>query len=372
MKYLLTTLIFTLLAFSSEASANIKIKKVDMKKFGDKGKINIHYDGLLKDYPTLKVSGKSVLIDIPNSKVSQTINKAFTFATKNTKDTVIKASQKSANATKFKAVLPYSLTKMKDKISLMIKDNRIELVVPHKAVKLTAKTKSMLKAQKERFKKKNPKAYLNEKYLDRLIKENGEVAIVKPQAEPTKQTDTVNTIAAASQTTRNTDKKSLNYLDMAGKFVAVIGVMLLFGLGVVTLMKKGFIKKGKLGFLNKTDQIQVLSQTYIAPKKSLMMIKAHDQVFLVSNTEAGIHPISEMSNPMGILKQGEKAVAGMNFDDNVDVAQADKLLEDKITLKKDITQSNKESSLSDYLGIKDQVKFSDQIKKKVKGLKPLQ
>ena len=103
-----------------------------------------------------------------------------------------------------------------------------------------------------------------------------------------------------------------------------------------------------------------------------MMIKAHDQVFLVSNTEAGIHPISEMKNPMGILKAGEKEVAGTNFDESVFLADSDEALDKKITLKKDITQSNKESSLSSYIGIKDQVKFSDQIKKKVKGLKPLQ
>lgn len=371
MKYLLTTFLLTAFALSSNAFANIKIKKVDMKKFGDKGKINIYYDGLLKDYPTLQVSGKSVLIDIPNAQVNQTINKGFSFATKNTKDTTIQASQKSANKAKFKAVLPYSLTSMRDKVSLMIKDNRIELVVPHKSIKV-AVIKKPMDVQKEQFKKKNPKKYLNEKYLENLIKENGNVAIAQPKTVTAKQTDTVKTSAAASQAVKNTGKKSLNYLDMAGKFVAVIGVMLLFGLGVITLMKKGFIKKGKLGFLNKTDQIQVLSQTYIAPKKSLMMIKAHDQVFLVSNTEAGIHPISEMKNPMGILKAGEKAVVGMNFDDNVDLAQEDKLLDEKITLKRDITQSNKESSLSDYLGIKDQVKFSDQIKKKVKGLKPLQ
>tara|TARA_B100001971_G_scaffold215193_1_gene259947 strand:+ start:24408 stop:25493 length:1086 start_codon:yes stop_codon:yes gene_type:complete len=359
------------------ANANINIKKVDIKKFGDKGKINIHYTGVLKDYPTLNVSGKSVLVDIPGAKVSQKINKAFNFATANSKDTQIQAVQKDANTIKFKANLPYSLTKDKDKISLMIKDNKIELVVPHKKMKETvakavakkpvAKT-TMLEAQKKKFKERNPKTYLNEKYLEKLIKENGEV-VVKPSPN---QVDTVNTKAAKSQAPKTTSNQSISFIEYAGKFVAFLGVVLLLFYGVITLMKKGFIKKGKLGFLNKTDQIQVLSQTYIAPKKSLMMIKAHDQVFLVSNTEAGIHPISEMKNPMGILKAGEKEVAGTNFDESVFLADSDEALDKKITLKKDITQSNKESSLSSYIGIKDQVKFSDQIKKKVKGLKPLQ
>ncbi len=137
-------------------------------------------------------------------------------------------------------------------------------------------------------------------------------------------------------------------------------------------MKKGFIKKGKLGFLNKTDQIQVVSQTYIAPKKSLMMVKAHNQVFLVSNTEAGIHPISEIRDVAGYLKEGERKIAGDNFDDNLNVAEISKESMDKVKLKEDITQSNKQSSLSDYMKMKDKVKFSDQIRKKAKSLKPLQ
>lgn len=368
MKYLLTTLILSIFTFSMNAQANIAINKVDIKKFGDKGKINIYYSGVLKDYPTLNVSGKNVLVDIPGAKVKSAIKKAFNFATAHSKDTEVSAVQKSADTAKFVASLPYSLNKHRDKISLMIKDNRIELVVPHMRVKDSTPKKTMAQAQKENFKKRNPKTYLNEKYLDNLIKENGEV-VVKPAP---KQVDTVKTSAAKSQAPKNTGNSSISFIEYAGKFVAFLGVVLLLFYGVITLMKKGFIKKGKLGFLNKTDQIQVLSQTYIAPKKSLMMIKAHDQVFLVSNTEAGIHPISEMNNPMGILKAGEKSIAGANFDDSVNLANDDSALEQKITLKKDITKSNKESSLSSYMGIKDQVKFSDQIKKKVKGLKPLQ
>ena len=136
-------------------------------------------------------------------------------------------------------------------------------------------------------------------------------------------------------------------------------------------MKKGFLKRGKLGFLNNADQISVLNQTYIAPKKSLMLIKAHNQVFLVSNTDHGIHPISEIKDAAGLLKDGEKTISGHNFDTKLSDADEDKSIETKVKLKDDITKSNQESSLSSYLNVKDKVKFSDQLKKKVKNLKPL-
>ena len=101
------------------------------------------------------------------------------------------------------------------------------------------------------------------------------------------------------------------------------------------------------------------------------MIKAHNQVFLVSNTDAGIHPISEINDVAGLLKDGERKIAGTNFDDNLGQADQVESIESKIKLKEDITKSNKQSSLSDYIDVKDKVKFSDQIKKKVKNLKPL-
>ena len=161
-------------------------------------------------------------------------------------------------------------------------------------------------------------------------------------------------------------------METGGKFVASLGLILLLIYGVVLLMKKGFIKKGKLGFLSNADTISVISQNYIAPKKSLMLIRAHNQVFLVSNTETGIHPISEIKDAAGLLKGGEIAVSGHNFDTNLQEANDDEVNDEKITLKEDITQSNKKSSLSSYINVKEKVKFSEQIKSKVKNLKPLQ
>ena len=103
-----------------------------------------------------------------------------------------------------------------------------------------------------------------------------------------------------------------------------------------------------------------------------MLIKAHNQVFLVSNTEQGIHPISEIKDAAGLFKEGEKAISGHNFDTNLTEANLDELNEKKVKIKEDITKSNQQSSLSNYVDVKDKVRFSDQIKNKVKNLKPLQ
>lgn len=363
-----------LLALScSFAFGEVEIKSMDFKSTKDQGRLVIKFDGALKEYPELRVSNSLIHVVIPDSKIKREINKKVAFSSK-TKDTSLNVSASSHNSSKLKAVFPFSMAKYKDKVSLMIKDNKIELNFPR--VKVAPK-KVVAKAAKKKVKKKAPKKdYLNEDYLNSLLKvdktkEKKKVVagkIIRPKMD---NDEVKTTLAGIQKNPATSSKSSFSLVEYGGKFVAFLAVTLLLFYGIVTLMKKGFIKKGKLGFLNKTDQVQVLSQTYIAPKKSLMMIKAHNQVFLVSNTDAGIHPISEINDVAGLLKDGERKIAGTNFDDNLGQADQVESIESKIKLKEDITKSNKQSSLSDYIDVKDKVKFSDQIKKKVKNLKPL-
>lgn len=72
-----------------------------------------------------------------------------------------------------------------------------------------------------------------------------------------------------------------------------------------------------------------------------------------------------------LLKNGEKTITGHNFDTNLESSTQDENNDSKIKIKEDIMLSNKESALSSYSEIKEKVKFSDQLKKKVKNLKPL-
>jgi len=194
-------------------------------------------------------------------------------------------------------------------------------------------------------------------------------------------------------------KSNFSIMGYVGKFVAFLAVMIAGFYGVLTLFKKGIIKKGKLGFLNSTKLVEVLSTTHIAPKKSLIMIKAHKQVFLISNTEAGMTLVSEIKDVAGLIKTGEEEITGSNFDTNLNVANKtsiqfklkevdtrnsygedddfemdslDDMLNDSVPAKNagKKTSTNALASI-EKTPVQDQVRFSDTIKNKVKNLKQL-
>ncbi len=373
--------IFTLLLMtflSSSVFAEVHITKMKFNKDAHKGVITLHYKGLLNGYPELKITGKEIKVSIPDSKVNKRLMTSASFST-STNDASISAYSLSRNSSELKAALAFNVQKIKDKVALTIKDNRIELSFPRIKVAVANTKKPIEKVKKKEIVKTSPKSnvkkeFLDEKYLDNLLDVKGEkvkkVAKIEGLKSDKALLDQVTSKQAAPLQPKQSNQISL--VEYGGKFVAFLGFVLLLFYGVIVVMKKGFIKKGKLGFLNNADQISVVSQTYIGPKKSLMLIKAHNQVFLVSNTEQGIHPISEIKDAAGLFKAGEKELSGHNFDTNLEVAEGEPELDKKIVLKEDITKSNKESSLSSYLNVKEKVSFSDQLKKKVKNLKPLQ
>ncbi len=119
--------------------------------------------------------------------------------------------------------------------------------------------------------------------------------------------------------------------------------------------------------------IQVLSTTYVAPKRSLMVVKAHNQIFLVSNSETGLQLVSEMTDTAGLIKAGEKIVTGSNFDVNLGTAEESDE-EIGLKLKENINESTpvpEEKGIA-ALSAKDIVKFSDELKKKAKKLRPIE
>ena len=385
-------IILLTLTMTSIASGKVSIGKLDFSKNKTQGKLVISYDGDFGEYPELKVSNSSITVAIPDAAVRSSYDRRVNFAN-NSRDTRIRSFQFKKNIAHIKTTLPFDIKKLEHKVSLTIKDNKIELSFPRQKVspkKFQAnQALKDISKNKKAFAKSSIKfadSILDESYLAGLEKEQSQKSLTKRnkkvvQISPNKiesnkvlnKKDEVKTImSAGSPTVKSGVKSSFSLLEYGGKFVAFLGVVLLLFYGLIVLMKKGVIKKGKLGFLNNTDQVQVVGQTFIAPKKSLMMIKAHNQVFLVSNTDSGIHLISEIKDASGYLKQGEKIIAGNNFDDNLDSAKNDESVPQKIKLKEDIALSNQKSALSNYKEIKEKVKFSDQLKKKVKNLKPLQ
>jgi hypothetical protein len=106
------------------------------------------------------------------------------------------------------------------------------------------------------------------------------------------------------------------------------------------------------------------------------MVQAHKQVFLIATSETGVHFLSEIKDTAELIKSGEQFVTGTNFDnevtgaDNRDVTFKTK---DNSRLTAELEALENENFMSDKVApkIKDTVKFSDQIKSKVKNMKQL-
>lgn len=369
-----------ILIFAYNAIAEVSIKDISFKSPGKIGKLVINYDGSLKDYPTMSVKNGFIDIVIPESKVRNKINKQFSFSTK-TRDTTITVEQKNSKSVRAKISVPFNIKKYESKVAMILKDNRIEISFPKIAVKLP-KVAPKLKA-KAAMKVKNVKK-LDASFLDTLIEDEKAKTKVTAKsifAKKSKAVDVnenLDSVKTSSAGVEKQENKSFMGTYIA-KFAAFLGVIIVGFYGIVALFKKGVAKKGKLGFLNKNELVEVISSTHVGPKKSMMLVRAHEQVFLVSNTDHGLTLLSEINDVNGLLKDGEKKAAGFNFDDRLETSTNDELNDNNVTLKKDITESkpiNTKEAIKDYLVVgntaKPKAKFSDQIKEKIKDLKPMQ
>jgi flagellar biogenesis protein FliO len=367
-------LLLTSLLFSYSSFSKVNIKDVNFQSPGKIGKLIIKFDGKLNKYPEMKIHKGFIDVEIPDSSLTKTVNKKVSFSTKKSLDTQIKVSKNTGSSVKAKVILPFNVSKYESKVAMILKKSHIELTFP----KMKADP-SRLPRQVEKRTLGVTKEKLDASFLDKLIKEEeGKVKKVAAKL-PSKMKAVKDAVTSKKAAVEKKGNKSF-LTDYIGKFVAFLGVILVGFYGIVSLFKKGVSKKGKLGFLNKNEIVEVISNTFVAPKKSLMLVRAHEQVFLISNTDQGMQLISEVKDMNGLMKDGEKKVAGYNFDDKLDDSSADDEIESRVTLKEDINQSapiNTKEAIKDYLmpvgnDVKERVKFSDQIKKKVKDLKPMQ
>lgn len=380
------------LSLTSVALAGVKVTSVDLTTNGTNGYVNIALDGRSNDLPDIKVYGKVIEITLANSD-------GFSAIFKNVRGAQLSANSLNGKAV-VKAVLPYDISS--DSVEVGFRNSNIEVVFPRgKATtvnktayegpgispKEIAKPAPKLTTPEVKIENTVSKDLLNEDYLNKLMKEENapkanfaaaatlkadevtvkQAAIAKIETKiPTKNKNVPQAVAS-------TDKFS--FVGYAVKFMVFLTVVLGLFYGLVQLLKKGVFNRGKLGFLNNTKMIEVLSTTYIAPKRSLMIVKAHKQIFLVANSETGFTFLSEMTDTSGLMKEGEKFVTGTNFDLNLGTADKTEESEMMIKLKENIMESTpfkEESGLSKLAVAKDIVKFSDELKKKAKKLKPIE
>jgi flagellar biogenesis protein FliO len=378
------------LSLSSVALAGVKVTSVDLTTSGTNGFVNIALDGRTNELPDIKVYGKTIEVTLASSD-------GFNAIFKNVKGAQLSANSLNGKAV-IKATLPYDVAA--ESVDVGFKNSNIEVVFPRGKVvpekrtaledigapKEKAVKKTAVSAVSASVENKVSKDILNEDYLNKLMKED---SAPKPAPAVEAKVDEVNvkqaSIIAKVETKIPTQNKNVpkvtgpsdnfSFAGYALKFSLFLALVLGLFYGVVQILKKGVFSKGKLGFLNNTKMIEVLSTTYIAPKRSLMVVKAHKQIFLVANSESGFTFLSEMTDTTGLLKEGEKHVTGTNFDTNMASAEDNEESEMLIKLKENIMESTsfkEEKGISKLAVAKDIVKFSDELKKKAKKLKPIE
>lgn len=363
--------VFTLASLVSQmALAGVKVSTVNYESRGNESFVKIAVEGKSNDLPEMTIKDQLLEITLGDAENFKTINK--------TSDGV----NLTARSVKGKAVvwakLPFKVKE--NEVNLGWKNNQIEITFPTGKIiapKETAAVKTaptpapapVVKAVAvaKPVKDAPSKVDLNEDYLNKLSKkiEEKEVAKVDDAISVTQSS-----IAKNSEVKINNN--GFSFAGYAAKFTVFLALVIGAFYAVVSVFKKGVFNRGKLGFLNNSQLIEVISTTYLSPKRSLSVIRAHKQVFLVSNSEAGVSLISEITDTAGLIKEGEKEITGTNFDMKLNDADGEST---EVKMKEDIfasTPVEDSSSFEKFVSKKDIVKFSDELKKKAKKLKPIE
>lgn len=372
------------IGFANLALAGVKVTSLNLKTEGPTGFVNVSVSGRSNELPDMKVYKNVIEISLHQAEAFETISKTVSGAT-------LTANMLNGKAL-VKAVLPYDVSA--EEVSLNWKNGGIEVSFPRnvaapvvarnqngvspletRPVK-TKKSKQVVEVKNEKTVSKDS---LNEEYLNKLMIDDQVVSPTLASAKTEKMKLKKDEIKVEQAGLKKISSPTIDGFSMTGyaaKFTVFLALVLGLFYGIVQLLKKGVFSRGKMGFLNNSQMIQVLSTTYISPKRSLMIVKAHKQIFLVANSETGLAFLSEMTDTSGLIKEGEKLVTGSNFDINFQTADsAPEENESSIKLKEDILESTpfiEEKGLSKFAVAKDIVKFSDELKKKAKKLKPIE
>jgi flagellar biogenesis protein FliO len=365
-----------MMIFSTSILAKVKITNVDFSQSAEDGVVRIDYVGQLNQVPTLSFRGDMIQLEVDGSIWPQ-VNKNIKLTANDSSDAKILGYQFDKNIARVRTHLPYSAEQIQNQITLDLKGNAMYLRFPKNLNQQTPATTTQTPVVTE--------TKIDEKYLDKLMEQDAPTTPLavtngakKAEIESQNQKiDGVKNTQCSLLKTNLGGKSDFSVMSYAGKFVAFLGFVLLLFYGVIQLFKKGVVGKSRLSFLGSTKQVEVLSTTHIAPKKSMMLVRVHKQVFLIGNTEGGMSLISEIKEPAAVIKGDIQDVSGTNFDTELNDAVDSDSRTSNVKLKE--MQEASDGSLSAFLAqtqVRDSVeikdKFSDQIKKKVKGLKPLQ
>lgn len=366
------------LLLSPFAFAKTKITDLRWESSNNKASVAIKYTGALRKTPDLELLDGSIQLTFSDAQVWPKIEKPFSF--EKGQEVKLLAYQFSDDIVRFRIQMDYDKNSIQERISIILQEGEVVISFPFTGKMKTTRAQAPL--EKREVHNVIP-AQTDEKFLAKIDAE-----VNKELKEIDKGTlnkiDPLSTRKTTVDPLKNHKEKENGFSlgSYIGKFISLLGVMLIVLLAVMKFFKKGMVKTSKgLGILKSNDALSVLKTTYLAPKKSLMMVKAHNQVFLIGCSEGGIHFLSEIKDVVGVIKEGERDLEGTNFDSEIDGQEERKEGVVQQVLKEDITQSKVELSSTEKIsqGLKDiahqmkeSIKISDQIKSKAKNLRPLQ
>lgn len=386
MKKIFITASLILISSVGLLAAEIKLESIELNKIGDENKVTIRFDKNLNKSPTLEIRPQVIQLEIPNTYVWPKIEKNVSLDGRND-DSTLTAYQFTREIVRFRTITSHDVSSKRDQIRVVHRGNEIDLIFPRTQADLLAERnfKQNRVATTQRSK-------IDESYLERLMREKKQEMetnsyalqqevedknTVKQQKDEVSMTmSAVDTFNPNESSSIGTDFSLINYI---GKFAAFLGLVLVLFYLLVNFLRKGFFKRSKLSLLGDTKVIEILNTTHIAPKKSLILLKVHNQAFLVGSTETGLNLISEITDLSKLFKSEEKTIAGNNFDTTMEEASSD---DKTFSIKKDISLSFDEKTkkvqkgLSEFLGTEKKdaqgPNLTDQIKNKLKDLKSLQ
>ena len=362
------SLILITVFFQTQLLAKAKVSNVDFAKDGKFGVTKIKLKGEYRGTPELTIKDDMVQVEIPNTIVWPKVEKKFSVHKKF--DSTMMAYQFNKKLVRVRTILPYDLKGNEDKVSMVVNGEFLELYYPI----IDTPVKAVSKAIKKGVQKKEAVETINgeagnydETYLAQLLQDKSNVKDNTNEV-PKSQVDAQLEKAFNDKvSTSNSAVKKEGGFDMSSyifKFIGFFSLLVVFIYGVMNLFRKGMLKRGGLGFLSNAKMVEVLSTTYIAPKRSVLVLRVHKQVFLVAQSEKGMDLLTEIKDTTAFMKEGEVKVTGNNFDTDLNDASKN---EKEFNLK-DLV----EETPSVEVAVKNENKLSSQIKNKLKDLKQFQ
>ncbi|EPZ50155.1 flagellar biosynthesis protein FliO [Bacteriovorax sp. BAL6_X] len=385
----LKLLFLALSLMTTNAFARVEVGKVKLTKSGSTGIVTVGLKGKFDTTPELTIKDDIIQVALKDTIVWPKIEKQVSVNEKF--DTKLLAYQFTKDVARVRAILPYDIKGNEDKVSLEVSDNEIKMYFPITANKKQVAVTKAAPTKKDPVKQKNAEAY-DEGYLAKLLKDKEEVTNNKNKNNVKLEKTSESLLALAKEKNEQIEDTVSNLssgvekggFQMSTYIFKFIGFFALFAAGIFFLMnffRKGMLKKGGLGLFSNAKMVEVLSTTYLAPKRSLLVVRVQKQVFLMAQSEKGMDFLTEIQDTTEFFKEGEKALTGSNFDTNLDTANSGS----KEFKLKEVTQNMKEASnstassqqdilnsLAGQANQEEKVSLTAQIKKKVKDMKSLQ